>query len=131
MTTWPRSSASSEPSSYSRCRRDDPLGLGILLAAASEVVFAVLHRSGATAAGVREVGASQEVLAATLLASAGHPSWRAPTLATASLHHFVQASSARRGRRRLWRFSPVVDAVWAAALGGLFCKARRAERWDT
>jgi hypothetical protein len=98
----------------------DPLGLVILAAAASEVVSAALHRAGAVGGGTRENTASQGVVAATLLASAGNPSWRVPTLASASLHHFVRAG--RPGR--------LADVVWAAALGGLFCEARRAERWD-
>jgi hypothetical protein len=99
----------------------DPLGLFILAAAASEVVRAALQRTGAVAGGARPETASQGVVAATLLASAGNPSWRVPTLASASLHHFVQAGRLGRG----------VDVVWAAGLGGLFCEARRAERWDT
>jgi hypothetical protein len=101
-------------------RTPDPLGLVILAAAASEVVGAALHRTGAAGRGAGENAASQGVVAATLLASAGNRSWRAPTLASASLHHFVQAG--RLGR--------LADVVWAAALGGLFCEARRAERWD-
>jgi hypothetical protein len=98
----------------------DPLGLVILAAAASEVLRAARQRTGAGAGGAREEAASQGVVAATLLASAGNPSWRVPTLASASLHHFVRAG--RVGR--------AVDVVWAAALGGLLCEARRAERWD-
>jgi hypothetical protein len=97
----------------------DPLGLVILAAAASEVLSAGLGRKGA-GGGARESTASQGVVAATLLASAGNPSWRVPTLASASLHHVVQAG--RLGR--------ALDVVWAAALGGLVCEARRAERWN-
>jgi hypothetical protein len=92
------------------CRpaRSDPLGLGILLAAAAEVVYT---RRGVTPSGV---------VAATLLASAREHSWRVPVLANASLYHAVQAG-------RLLR---LVDLVWAAALGALLHEARRAERWE-
>jgi hypothetical protein len=98
----------------------DPLGLGILLAAASEFACATLVHTGRAPAGAREIPVSRGVLAASLLASAGQPSWRVPALANASLRHFVRAG--RLGR--------MVDVVWAAALGGLLCEARRAERWD-
>jgi hypothetical protein len=93
------------------CRRArrDPLGLGILVAAVSEVVYA---RRGVTP--------SRGVVAASLLASARERSWRVPVLANASLHHFVKAG--RLGR--------VLDLVWGAALGVLLREARRAERWD-
>jgi hypothetical protein len=112
--------------------RRDPLGLGILLAAASEVAFAVLHRTGATADGIRKLAPTQGLLAATLLASAGQPSWRVPVLANASLHHVVKAGSGRSDRSGLRpSLSRVVDVAWAAALGALLREARRAERWDT
>jgi hypothetical protein len=92
-----------------RLARSDPLGLGILLAAASEMVYA---RRGVTP--------SRGIVAATLLASAREHSWRVPVLANASLYHAVQAG-------RLLR---LVDLVWAAALGALLHEARRAERWE-
>jgi hypothetical protein len=92
-----------------RLARSDPLGLGILLAAASEMVYA---RRGVTP--------SRGIVAATLLASAREHSWRVPVLANASLYHAVQAG-------RLLR---AIDVLWAAALGALLREARRAERWE-
>jgi hypothetical protein len=97
----------------------DPLGLGILLAAASELACGTLIRGGASGA-AREVPVSRGVVAASLLASATQPSWRVPALANASLQHFVRAGRLRR----------MADVVWAAALGALLREARRAERWD-
>jgi hypothetical protein len=115
------------------CRHssNDPLGLGILLAAVSELAFAALRGAGASANGIHEVGPSEGVLAATLLASAGYPSWRVPALANASLHHFVNASRGRGDRRGLRpSVARLVDVAWAAALGALLREARRAERWN-
>ena len=98
----------------------DPLGLGILLAAASELACATLIRTAGASGARREVPVSRGVVAASLLASATQPSWRVPALANASLQHFVRAGRLRR----------LADVVWAAALGALLREARRAERWD-
>jgi hypothetical protein len=114
MYRWPEATLCA-PEATSRLARD-PLGAGILLAAASELACATLIHTGAA----REIPVSRGVVAASLLASAGQPSWRVPALANASLQHFVRAG--RLGR--------VVDVVWAAALGALLREARRAERWD-
>jgi hypothetical protein len=99
----------------------DPLSAGILLAAASELASATLHRTRSASNGGREIPVSRGVVAASLLASAGQPSWRVPALANASLQHFVRAGRLRR----------LADVVWAAALGALLREARRAERWET
>jgi hypothetical protein len=104
--------------SYQTALRD-PLRVGILVAAASELACATVHKHRRPENG-REIPVSRGVVAASLLASAGQPGWRVPALANASLQHFVRAG--RLGR--------VVDVVWAAALGALLREARRAERWE-
>jgi hypothetical protein len=98
----------------------DPVSLGILLAAASELACATLLQGGAASGGAREIPVARGVVAASLLASAGQPSWRVPALANASLQQFVRAGRLRRAK----------DVVWAAALGCLLREARRAERWE-
>jgi hypothetical protein len=96
----------------------DPLRVGIVLAAASELVCATLVHAKPDKP--REIPVSRGVVAASLLASAREPAWRVPALANASLQHFVRAGRLRR----------LVDVVWAAALGALLREARRAERWE-
>ena len=98
----------------------DPVSVGILLAAASEVACAAVGRTHSASDTAREIPVSRGVVAASLLASAGQPSWRVPALANASLQHFVRAGRLRR----------LADVVWAAALGALLREARRAERWE-
>ena len=98
----------------------DPLSAGILLAAASELASATVGRTQSASDFAREVPVSRGVVAASLLASAGQPSWRVPALANASIQHFLRAG----------RFRRLADVVWAAALGALLREARRAERWD-
>jgi hypothetical protein len=98
----------------------DPLSAGIVLAAASELACARVGRPHGHSNPAREIPVSRGVVAASLLASAGQPSWRVPALANASLQHFVRAGRLRR----------LADVVWAAALGALLREARRAERWE-
>jgi hypothetical protein len=102
------------------CTVRDPLGLGILLAGASELACATLLHRGVAGGGARDIPVSRGVVAASLLASAGQPSWRVPALANASLQHFVRAGKLGR----------LMDVMWGAALGALLREARRAERWD-
>ena len=97
----------------------DPLRVGIVLAAASELACAELVHSRA-GHHARDVPVSRGVMAASLLASAWQPAWRVPALASASLHHLVRAGRLRR----------LADVVWAAALGALLREARWAERWE-
>ena len=99
----------------------DPLRMGIVLAAASELACATLVHSKAGSGRAHEIPVSRGVVAASLLASAREPAWRVPALANASLQHFVRAGRLRR----------MADMVWAAALGALLREARRAERWET
>jgi hypothetical protein len=94
----------------------DPLRLGIVVAAASELAYATLVGTGRA----RDIPVSRGVVAASLLASAREPAWRVPALANASLQHFVRAGRLRR----------TPDVVWAALLGALLREARRAERWE-
>jgi hypothetical protein len=96
----------------------DPLRVGIVLAAASELACATLVHTRPVKS--RQIPVSRGAVAASLLASAGQPTWRVPALANASLQHFVRAGRLRR----------LVDVVWAAALGALLREARRAERWE-
>jgi len=98
----------------------DPLRVGIVLAAASELACATFVHASARSGDGREIPVSRGVVAASLLASARQPSWRVPALANASLQHFVRAGRLRRA----------IDVVWAAALGALLREARRAERWE-
>ena len=98
----------------------DPLSVGIVLAAASELACATFVHTSRRPDKSREIPVSRGVVAASLLASAGQPTWRVPALANASLQHFVRAGRLRR----------TVDVVWAAALGALLREARRAERWE-
>ena len=96
----------------------DPLRVGIVLAAASELACATLVHTRPDK--LRVLPVSRGAVAASLLASAREPAWRVPALATASLQHFVRAGRLRR----------LADVVWAAALGALLREARRAERWE-
>ena len=96
----------------------DPLRTGIVLAAVTEMACATLVHTRPDKP--REIPVSRGAVAASLLASAGQPTWRVPALANASLQHFFRAGRLRR----------TVDVVWAAALGALLREARRAERWE-
>ena len=98
----------------------DPLRIGIVLAAATELACATLVHTSADSNGTREIPVSHGIVAASLLASAGQPTWRVPVLASASLHHLVSAGRLRR----------LVDVAGAAFLGALLREARRAERWE-
>lgn len=111
----------SRPEVSPRFTLRDPLGMGILLAAASELACATVGHGGHASDGPTETPVSRGVVAASLLASAGQPSWRVPALASASLQHFVRAGRLRR----------VADVLWAAALGAMLREARRAERWES
>jgi hypothetical protein len=98
----------------------DPLRIGVVLAAVTELTSATVVHTSAGSGGARDTPASRGVVAASLLASAGQPAWRVPALASASLHHLVRAGRLHR----------LADVAWAAVLGALLREARRAERWE-
>lgn len=111
--------------------RRDPVGVAVLAASGTEIASAARRWAGLASEGGRDAAVTRVAMATSLLAAAGRSSWRAPMLTAASLYHFLLAGRGGGGPRRGHLDADrLLNVLWAAALGGLLCEARRAERWE-